>query len=245
MAKCSQTSFSWEKLFIRVLHLVLTTFVITVLILKDTDVIMVAYEKSKEDNTEGEPLISENCEVFGEPPFHSLPKLRRCGYCNLMQPLRSKHCEDCNRCVYRYDHHCPWLGNCVGERNHRYFWAFLLFETILIAWSIEIGWFGFQRKTLWSDWIYSNGILVVVMFILVIAVIVVTLLFGCHSYLIIIGRTTWEHMAHSKISYLKIFKEGENPFHEGYIKNVCKFMCHCRIRKWESIFHRSSINLGV
>ncbi|CAB4018107.1 probable palmitoyltransferase ZDHHC12 [Paramuricea clavata] len=288
MATCS--TFSWDRLFIRALHVSLTTFVITVLILKDTElrkslmllqwyyllpyffiltsstlfyfiagsvdpgfvandtdnVIMVAYEKTKEDLTEeGEPLISESCEVVAAPPFQSMPKLRRCGYCNIVQPLRAKHCEDCNRCIHRYDHHCPWLGNCVGERNHRFFWAFLLFETILIGWSIEIGWYGFQSKKVWSEWAYTNGILFLVMVILVISVIVVGLLFGCHSYLIVIGRTTWEHMAHSRISYLKIFKEGVNPFHEGYFKNVCTFLCHCRVRKWEKVFQRSSINLGV
>ena len=86
--------------------------------------------------------MSESCEVLGAPPFHSVPKLRRCGYCNIIQPLRAKHCEDCNQCVHRYDHHCPWLGNCVGERNHRFFWAFLLFEATLIGWSAEIGWYG-------------------------------------------------------------------------------------------------------
>jgi hypothetical protein len=84
----------------------------------------------------------------------------------------------------------------------------------------------------------------VTLFISVI-VVHVGLLFGCHSYLIVIGLTTWEHMAHSRISYLKIFKEGVNTFHEGYFKNVCTFLCHCRVRKWEKVFRRSSINLGV
>jgi hypothetical protein len=105
--------------------------------------------------------------------------------------------------------------------------------------------YGFQSEKVWSEWAYTNGILFLVMVILVISVIVVGLLFGCHSYLIVIGRTTWEHMAHSRISYLKIFKEGVNPFHEGYFKNVCTFLCHCRVRKWEKVFQRSSINLGV
>ena len=104
---------------------------------------------------------------------------------------------------------------------------------------------GFQSKKVWSDWAYTNGVLLLVMIILLISMIVVALLFGCHSYLIVIGRTTWEHMAHSRISYLKIFKEGVNPFHEGYFKNVCKFLCHFHIRKWEKVFQRSSINLGV
>lgn len=38
---------------------------------------------------------------------------RYCTACNLDQPLRSKHCRDCNRCVAQYDHHCPWIGKIV------------------------------------------------------------------------------------------------------------------------------------
>lgn len=35
---------------------------------------------------------------------------RYCTVCNVEQPLRSKHCKDCQRCVAMYDHHCPWTG---------------------------------------------------------------------------------------------------------------------------------------
>lgn len=35
---------------------------------------------------------------------------RYCTVCNVEQPLRSKHCKDCKRCVALYDHHCPWTG---------------------------------------------------------------------------------------------------------------------------------------
>lgn len=36
---------------------------------------------------------------------------RYCTVCNVEQPLRSKHCKDCQRCVAMYDHHCPWTGS--------------------------------------------------------------------------------------------------------------------------------------
>ena len=51
---------------------------------------------------------------------------RYCSTCNIFRPPRSKHCNSCNVCVSRFDHHCPWIGNCIGERNHRYFFLFLI-----------------------------------------------------------------------------------------------------------------------
>jgi len=51
---------------------------------------------------------------------------RYCSTCNIFRPPRSKHCNSCNVCVSKFDHHCPWVGNCIGERNHRFFFVFLV-----------------------------------------------------------------------------------------------------------------------
>ncbi|KAJ6928859.1 protein S-acyltransferase 17 isoform X1 [Populus alba x Populus x berolinensis] len=51
---------------------------------------------------------------------------KECSTCKIPKPARSKHCSICNRCVARFDHHCGWMNNCIGERNTRYFLAFLL-----------------------------------------------------------------------------------------------------------------------
>ena len=56
-----------------------------------------------------------------------------CVTCQVARPLRSKHCQVCDRCVMRFDHHCAWLGTCVGSHNLRAFficvWSLLVMMT--------------------------------------------------------------------------------------------------------------------
>jgi hypothetical protein len=54
-----------------------------------------------------------------------------CVICMTRQPLRSKHCKRCKRCVAKHDHHCPWIHNCVGANNMRHF--------VLYVVAMEIG----------------------------------------------------------------------------------------------------------
>ena len=59
-----------------------------------------------------------------------------CQYCNVDQPIRAKHCKDCNFCVATFDHHCVWTGNCVGEKNRPLFLLFLtlqVFEMLVFS----------------------------------------------------------------------------------------------------------------
>ncbi|CAA7041210.1 unnamed protein product [Microthlaspi erraticum] len=65
---------------------------------------------------------------------------KQCSTCKIPKPARSKHCSICNRCVARFDHHCGWMNNCIGERNTRYFMAFLFWHFLLCLYgSIAIG----------------------------------------------------------------------------------------------------------
>ncbi|CAA2989960.1 probable S-acyltransferase 17 [Olea europaea subsp. europaea] len=61
---------------------------------------------------------------------------KECSTCRISKPARSKHCSICNRCVARFDHHCGWMNNCIGERNTRYFMAFILWHFLICIYGV-------------------------------------------------------------------------------------------------------------
>lgn len=163
-------------------------------------------------------------------------KYRLCDYCEIQQPMRTKHCEDCGKCVRKYDHHCPWLEACIGERNHKFFWLFLLSTAALIPWTLYITWHGIVFNPLWGTWLSSNSILLIDILILAIGGFVVVGLLGFHTFLMLRGLTTWEAASRERITYLKYLDEDYNPFNEGVFKNTFYFLCSCRNRKWEGVY---------
>eukprot|EP00921_Rhytidocystis_pertsovi_P009993 GHVQ01015976.1.p1 GENE.GHVQ01015976.1~~GHVQ01015976.1.p1 ORF type:complete len:294 (+),score=48.48 GHVQ01015976.1:545-1426(+) len=55
-----------------------------------------------------------------------------CDVCKVWQPLRTKHCRQCNHCVLTFDHHCFFIGGCVGEFNMWRFYTFLLLQSVTL-----------------------------------------------------------------------------------------------------------------
>ncbi|KAF9620130.1 hypothetical protein IFM89_010789 [Coptis chinensis] len=63
---------------------------------------------------------------------------KECSTCKILKPARSKHCSICDRCVARFDHHCGWMNNCIGEKNIRYFMAFLVWHFLLCLYGAVV-----------------------------------------------------------------------------------------------------------
>jgi len=144
-------------------------------------------------------------------------ELRWCKVCRLYQPLRTKHCRDCGRCVRTHDHHCPWVGSCVGENNRVIFLWFLLFQ------CTELGIFfaeGLQGISILEPSILLViGLLTIAMFF-----IMVVCLLSFHSFLMISNLTTWEHSSRNRISYMRrVPIECVSPFAHSMLWNAAAY----------------------
>ncbi|KAL5483943.1 hypothetical protein EMCRGX_G020364 [Ephydatia muelleri] len=185
------------------------------------------YTPRQDPSTQNQVLSPETLEsTKTDIPVLDLSHLSRgsnyCRVCRAPQPIRSKHCYTCGRCVKRFDHHCPWLGNCVGERNHRFFWLFLGCETVLALWGLIIACGAMSRSGNVSEWLKANLMLLTCSVILLLTVFTTGILFVYHSYLMLCGQTTWEQAYRHRISYLKELDDVYNPFDEGCCSNTCR-----------------------
>jgi hypothetical protein len=85
-------------------------------------------------------------------------------------------------------------------------------------------------KLIYSQEYGAFCVLTIVMFVL--TLFSVALLFY-HTYLILIGVTTWEQAKHYRISYLKNYPSNFNPFDEGVIGNIKSTFFHGnKLKTW-------------
>eukprot|EP01017_Pseudomicrothorax_dubius_P010418 TRINITY_DN13724_c0_g1_i3.p1 TRINITY_DN13724_c0_g1~~TRINITY_DN13724_c0_g1_i3.p1 ORF type:complete len:424 (+),score=55.89 TRINITY_DN13724_c0_g1_i3:244-1515(+) len=152
---------------------------------------------------------------------------RYCNRCFIEQPLRAKHCKDCNRCVAMYDHHCPWLGTCIGEKNHGLFLVFLILQSIqLSVAAVKIVSFYIPALNQVEFSTLRHALMICDIVIITFFLLMVMPLFCFHSYLMVVNLTTWEHLSWRKISYLKDLPiQNGSPFDQGCVKNISSFCC--------------------
>ncbi|KAH8741281.1 hypothetical protein FG386_000188 [Cryptosporidium ryanae] len=153
-------------------------------------------------------------------------RLRFCDYCRMYQPLRTKHCSSCERCIRTHDHHCPWLGICIGEYNRCKFWWLSLVQAPECIWVLYCIYLCFFKVELtynhpsFFETIFLIAISGNALFIGFLSLLLVVY----HFFLACNNLTTWENLAWSKISYLKPFPDTQNsPFSKGYLYNIAVF----------------------
>jgi hypothetical protein len=99
-----------------------------------------------------EPGYNESNEFLELPAYAGRPKVdperpeevvamdavRWCKKCKLYKPDRTHHCSNAGACVLRMDHYCPWVNQTVGQRNHKFFFLFLFWGTILCTYACVV-----------------------------------------------------------------------------------------------------------
>jgi hypothetical protein len=79
--------------------------------------------------------VQQNCSVGGNGLLY---RMKFCETCNVMRPIRTSHCHDCNNCVMNFDHHCIWLGTCIGKRNYSIFFLYVLALFLFILYLMAV-----------------------------------------------------------------------------------------------------------
>lgn len=170
---------------------------------------------------------STKVDSFGEPGLTSNFSDEICSICHVSQPLRSKHCNDCNKCVIEFDHHCFWLNTCVGYKNHRKFWCYIFLEFSSCLWTCVMYTTAFSNGKSSTSWLHNTAV-VMILIILMFCIIFLVMLLLFHSYLIVTNQTTHELIRRRRIPYLSIVPDNVKPFSKGYVRNVFFFCCTSR-----------------
>lgn len=177
-----------------------------------------------------------------------------CETCNITKlPLRSHHCEKCQRCVKSFDHHCWILAGCIGENNKVEFIIFLFFQTLSLICS-SIGITKIMSRQINEGTVY---ILTFIFSILCLLGVMFFWIFIFHLYTLFTNQTSFELFNNDQCPYLAIFSLERNkiltqrgiilknnfryrPFDVGFKRNLNLYldkMLHKKnIIKWEEIY---------
>ncbi len=122
-------------------------------------------------------------------------KKRYCLICHIFKPERCHHCSACNKCVLNMDHHCPWINNCIGFYNRKFF-ILMLFYIITTTFfgNISISLSLYDMFENFEDFKGQYLFRIISFLILFPLMIVISLFFKFHIYLIFTNSTTIENI---------------------------------------------------
>lgn len=90
--------------------------------------------------------ITDSFEAIPDSPVLS----SICFVCNI-EKKKARHCDQCGRCVNKFDHHCPFLVNCVGKKNLRVFVSFLAVALVFVIGKFVFNIMARTGKICWYD----------------------------------------------------------------------------------------------
>jgi len=144
------------------------------------------------------------------------------------------------------------VGGCIGELNHRKFYIFLVFQTIVEIWTFLIAKSGLNQiyvKNPEQGQIIENGqsveeivheeneeyvLFMIIAFISFLAMAFTGLLLAFHTLLIATNQTTWEYTRKDTLNYLRIYPKGFHPFSKGIWENIRMVFFHNnKVKLWE------------
>lgn len=148
---------------------------------------------------------------------------RICCLCNQEQPLRTRHCHECERCVLTFDHHCVFVNNCIGEKNRPIFYVYLVLLTAqcLLATLLVEQEFRLDKLDYWLFIMFAAEMVYFTM---------VATFFVFHNYLMCKGMTTWEYFSEELMHTVRGQKTEWERFGRGCAYNLKMYWASAFIR---------------
>ncbi|KAJ0400279.1 hypothetical protein P43SY_006119 [Pythium insidiosum] len=142
-----------------------------------------------------------------------------CEECEIMQPLRTKHCCDC-------------AGVCIGERNRRLFLFYLFTQNVESFVMISIAASAFTLQSTLDEWLGVNAPFIIAWLSVFSSLLLGIPLLCYQLFLITTNQTSWEHSRRHAITYLRHLPDDKSPFDRGCVRNWWSFVLGRDANRW-------------
>ncbi|KAI5148622.1 palmitoyltransferase ZDHHC2/15/20 [Enteropsectra breve] len=145
--------------------------------------------------------------VIDQMRAKSSERAQVCSICKTYKPPRAHHCNSCNRCFLKLDHHCAVFDLCIAFHNYKFFYQFLIANTIGIVYYIAIIFIALFKDAVNYD-ASVNYIISLSVFGIMLAINTYFLVY--HTWLISHNETSIENKT------INAYMEGNYTFHHVF-----------------------------